>query len=401
MENAWPVHDLIVNSALACCCNGSSSGLPSANDSEYKKDLSEEFKHGSRIKDYVTTNMVLDRPLLHDALNGPYHPRFGIHEARQLVKNIISRITHYHYQHQNQRSDDECQHNFTDFVDINECTALHVALESKWPIYDLIVQANPHCLEAHDPTRHGFFPFQTAACAFTACYPPKSDDTDKEPDEMKIRIGSEANMRHVQPSVLDILDEAGGLQSSDSTKVTVAGSEQEASLMQMSMLFELIRESPRVLHGECPTRTTNLVQGQKQMWKGWNQQWLVIPLQDDQRREEDPPLLTNETVHNWYILTLFVLTCNYHHSNDSFINMAQFRKSQPKSSSLPNPNLLQIVKLKMFSIPCVAQYISFFDAWLDFIIVCCFVTLFESPCRMVVSTIRKMPSSRWNKRERQ
>ena len=113
------------------------------------------------------------------------------------------------------------------------------------------------------------------------------------------------------------------------------------------------------------------------MWKGWNQQWLVIPLQDDQRREEDPPLLTNETVHNWYILTLFVLTCNYHHSNDSFINMAQFRKSQPKSSSLPNPNLLQIVKLKMFSIPCVAQYISFFDTWLDFIIVCCFVTLFK------------------------
>ena len=217
--------------------------MPSTNDSEYKKDLSEEFKHGSRIKDYVTTNMVLDRPLLHDALNGPYHPRFGIHEARQLVKNIISRITHYHYQHQNQRSDDECQHNLTDFVDINECTALHVALESKWPIYDLIVQANPHCLEAHDPTRHGFFPFQTAACAFTACYPPKSDDTDKEPDEMKIRIGSDANMRHVQPSVLDVLDEAGGLQSSDSTKVTIAGSEQEASLMEMSMLFERIRES--------------------------------------------------------------------------------------------------------------------------------------------------------------
>ena len=52
-----------------------------------------------------------------------------------------------------------------------------------------------------NPTRHGFFPFQTEACAFTVCYPPKSDDTDKEPDEMKIRIGSEANMRHVQPSV--------------------------------------------------------------------------------------------------------------------------------------------------------------------------------------------------------
>jgi len=219
---------------LACCCNGSSNGLPSTN----------EFKHGSRIKDYVTTNMVLDRPLLHDALNGPYHPRFGIHGARQLVKNIISRITHYHYQHQNRRSDDECQHNLTDFVDINERTALHVALESKWPVYDLIVQANPHCLEAHDPTRHGFFPFQTAACAFTASYPRKSEDTAKEPDEMEIRIASEANVRHVQPSVLDVLDEASGLQSSDSTKVTVAGSEQEASLMEMSMLFELIRESP-------------------------------------------------------------------------------------------------------------------------------------------------------------
>ena len=41
MENAWPVHDLIVNSTLACCCNGSSNGLPSTNDSEYKKDSSE------------------------------------------------------------------------------------------------------------------------------------------------------------------------------------------------------------------------------------------------------------------------------------------------------------------------------------------------------------------------
>lgn len=173
VENAWPVYDLIINSTLACC------------DEECKKA-------SVTSKGYIAANMIVDRPLLHDLLNGPYHPRFGVHGARQLVKNVICRITQHNYQHQNETSDRKGgNHMLASFVDSDGRTALHLCLESKWPVHDVIIQANPHSIESHDPTQHGFLPFQTAACAFTA------DDVAKE-----------------------------------------------ESLTEMSMLFELIRENP-------------------------------------------------------------------------------------------------------------------------------------------------------------
>jgi len=227
IENAWPVYDLIIKSALACC-GGSPNSMPMK--SECKEDPSETsvYKGGSLDSsgDFIVANMIFDQPLLHDALNGPYHSRFGIHGARQLVKNIISKITHYRYEQQNQ-SDNKSQCILTNFVDTNGRTALHIALESKWPVHDLIVQASPNfCLEARDPTRHGFFPFQIAACAFTASYTNERGKQQSPP----VLSGSNEDNRSIFSGVSNV--------------VKAAGDEKVASLVEMSMLFELIRESP-------------------------------------------------------------------------------------------------------------------------------------------------------------
>ncbi|KAL7550469.1 hypothetical protein ACHAWF_013695 [Thalassiosira exigua] len=193
IENAWPVYDLVINSALTCF-----EGAPET------KCISD------RDKLFIATSMVSDRPLLHDALRGPFHPRFGVHGARELVRNMLSTVIHYKSQH----SGGERCHRLMDFVDKNGRTALHVALESSCPVYDLIVQASPGSIEARDPTQYGFLPFQTAARAFTASCPHSASTTNekKMPDP----------------------NEASGI---DATRT-------ETALTEMSMLFELIRESP-------------------------------------------------------------------------------------------------------------------------------------------------------------
>jgi len=170
-------------------------------------------------------------------LDGCYHPRFGIHGARQLIKNIISKVTHHHYQNQNTCGEQRKGFQLTHFVDTNGRTALHVALQSKWPVYDLIVQANPNSIEARDPTQCGFFPFQTAACAFTTlCYPNKNHDhTAKGANEMKAKMRPETKQKAT------ILRSNATAIKKIAAAATENGKEAE---LEMSMLFELIRESP-------------------------------------------------------------------------------------------------------------------------------------------------------------
>ncbi|KAL3790365.1 hypothetical protein HJC23_002751 [Cyclotella cryptica] len=193
IENGWPVYDIIIDAALSC---DDISGLKPAFDTS---DVTYRFK------DHITQIMISNRPLLHDALNGRYHQRFGIHGARQLVKNIMSKIVQTHHCQSRLRS---C---LSSFVDPSGRTALHVALEHKWPVYDIIIQAKPLCLEARDPTKHGFFPFQIAACAFAR----KTRTSD---DRTAFGMGTDCSHE------VDMVD--------------------KDELLEGSMLFELIRESP-------------------------------------------------------------------------------------------------------------------------------------------------------------
>ena len=192
IKNGWPVYDLIVNSALACGDTIGSKTAYDPNDVTY------------RFKDHIAQIMV-NKPLLHDALSGGYHPRFGIHGARQLVKKIVRRTS------ADEPSQSCLQSSLRSFIDSRGRTALHVALERKWPVYDIIIQGNPFCLEAHDPTKHGFFPFQIAACAFNCSL--------------------EAGEYHVDDH--NIAEDVCRFESAENPE-----------LLETSMLFELIRESP-------------------------------------------------------------------------------------------------------------------------------------------------------------
>ena len=190
IDNGWPVYDLIVNSALECDDTAGHKSPHDPNDVTY------------RFKDHIAQIMVTDRPLLHDALNGGYHPRFGIHGARQLVKKIISKTSH------SQQSQSCLQSRLRASIDTYGRTALHVALQHKWPVYDIIIQSNPVCLEARDPTQHDFFPFQIAACAFS-------------------------NKSETSHYIDNVAGDTGKFES---------GQNQE--LLETSMLFEVIRENP-------------------------------------------------------------------------------------------------------------------------------------------------------------
>ena len=139
IENGWPVYDLIIDAALSRTSLRRNS-----------KDITENLCHGT--------------PLLHDALMGPYHERFGIHGARQLIKKIMDKMTQVLQQLQQQERIDAAKFNLVQFVDLNGRTALHVALQNKWPVYDLLIKESPTSLENQDPSSC-LFPFQTLAAA--------------------------------------------------------------------------------------------------------------------------------------------------------------------------------------------------------------------------------------------
>ena len=269
IENAWPVFDLIIYAALASVddSNGSGSKTHKSAAVVYQSssitdgvlsNAGDKERAENRLSEYISCNKVCNRPILHDALSGKYHPRFGIHGARLLVKNIITKVTHAHHPlHQGQNSssrevDTSHQHScLTNFVDPNGRTALHVALEHKWPVYDLILRQNPSCLEARDPTRHGFFPFQIAACAYTARYDVKRD-VDGTPHESGTNesknLSSETSDRKIQTNE----DRSNGSINSSvrrdnpdvKQEAPVVDDERKAALVEMGMLFELLRENP-------------------------------------------------------------------------------------------------------------------------------------------------------------
>lgn len=180
IENGWPVFDLIIAAALAC------GSTVTSNANEF--------------------NIRVDRPLLHDALDGSYHPQFGIGFLREMVKYIIAKV--FHHQFPNSQNH---MRTLTAPVDIDGCTALHVALASKWPVYDLLAQVYPdHSLEVRDPSRFGFFPFQIAACDF-------ADGCRKEaPDGKTVLLRT----------------------------VTSTGDDEQRRLIELSVLFEIVRECP-------------------------------------------------------------------------------------------------------------------------------------------------------------
>ncbi len=187
IQNGWPVFDLIITAALAC---------------------------GSWKTSNNECNIVLNRPLLHDALNGPYHPQFGIYFAREMTKYIIAKVIRHHHP----RGQKNIMCSLTNLVDDDGRTALHVALASKWPVYDLIAQAFPSLsLECRDPC--GFFPFQIAACNFADC------------------TRNEALVAKAQDPVTSGTVE---LLRTDS----VIRSEEQNELVELSMLFEIMRECP-------------------------------------------------------------------------------------------------------------------------------------------------------------
>ncbi|KAL7498324.1 hypothetical protein ACHAWT_007652 [Skeletonema menzelii] len=139
IENGWPVYDLIIDSALS------------------RTSLRRNSKD-------ITENLCNSTPLLHDALMGPYHERFGIHGARQLIKKIMDKMNQVLRQLQQQERIDAAKFNLVQFVDSNGRTALHVALQNKWPVYDLLIKEFPTGLENQDPSS-SLFPFQTLAVA--------------------------------------------------------------------------------------------------------------------------------------------------------------------------------------------------------------------------------------------
>ncbi|KAL3806323.1 hypothetical protein ACHAXA_001063 [Cyclostephanos tholiformis] len=220
--NAWPVYDLIIAAAFACC------------DTELL--VTNDIQNTRRPIDYIAGNRILYKPLLHDALNGKYHPRFGIHGARQLVQSILLKIADYSNQQRDQSINAKSLHHLTSLVDENGRTALHISLESKWPVYDLLMQANPNfCLEFRDP--RGFLPFQIAACAFTASCPNKV---------VNVMMSKQCEEREINQSILSSLGEAQGSspKSRPSKIVPVEGDQEETFLIELSMLYELIRENP-------------------------------------------------------------------------------------------------------------------------------------------------------------
>lgn len=134
IENGWPVYDIIIEAALS--------------------RTSLKLENSKELDDRST-------PLLHDALMGSYHQRFGIHGSRELIKKIIAKMLHVQ-----QQLDmfDYAKFNLVQSVDTDGRTALHIALQHKWPVYDLIIKAFPTSLDNQDPSS-GLYPFQTLAVA--------------------------------------------------------------------------------------------------------------------------------------------------------------------------------------------------------------------------------------------
>ena len=130
IQNGWPVYDIIMNRCPEYYKRISSNLL------ELSEDVSESEDKAKSL-------------LIHDALKGPYHPRFGIHGARTLVKFMLDQFP-----------------GLAEAKDASGCYPIHIAIKNSWPCHDLIASAAPFTLEAKDT--NGMYPYQIAAYANSA-----------------------------------------------------------------------------------------------------------------------------------------------------------------------------------------------------------------------------------------
>ena len=76
----------------------------------------------------------------------------------------MAKMTKVLIQLQQQDRTDPAKFNLVQSVDSDGRTVLHIALQHKWPVYDLIIKAFPTSLEIQDPSS-SLYPFQTLAVA--------------------------------------------------------------------------------------------------------------------------------------------------------------------------------------------------------------------------------------------
>ena len=129
IQNGWPVYDIIIY-----VCPGDYTGrvistsdggatINTANGMEEKRNL-----------------------LIHDVLDGPFHPRFGISGARALTKFVLDKFP-----------------SLAETPNAHGCYPIHLAIANGWPCHDLIVGAAPFTLEMKN--KNDMYPYQIAACA--------------------------------------------------------------------------------------------------------------------------------------------------------------------------------------------------------------------------------------------
>lgn len=121
IENGWPVYDIFVHYC----------------DVDY-------VTAGISLDDKSSIDVKKRNLLIHDILNGPFHPRFGISGARTLIRFILNKFP-----------------SLAEVPDANGCYPIHLAIENGWPCHDLIIGAAPSTLEMKN--KYGFYPYQIAS----------------------------------------------------------------------------------------------------------------------------------------------------------------------------------------------------------------------------------------------
>jgi len=132
--------------------------------------------------------------ILHTILSGPYHQCFYISGARTIIRYILKKFPHA-----------------ARTLSSDGRLPLHVGIEHGWPCHDLLVNAAPLALETRD-VRTKCYPFQIAA--FSRLQSSSACD------------GVGAFEHHAEE-----------------------GGDSDGDLLQLNVLYELIRGGPMLLHG--------------------------------------------------------------------------------------------------------------------------------------------------------
>jgi len=203
IKNGWPCHDIIIGACHQYCESLSSSSTSSVSKKKICTNLkSIDTTTCAEVQNYEQ-NDIHGKSILHTVLGGPYHKRYGIFGARSLVRYVLKK---------NPAS--------ARMRDLEGRLHLHVAIEHGWPCHDLLINAAPLALETRD-VKTGFYPFQIAAvCSSLFC----NGGHDGEKQEV---VEEEVNANAID----------------DDSDI---GSCRGRNLMQLNMLYELIREGPMI-----------------------------------------------------------------------------------------------------------------------------------------------------------